>query len=193
MARPQKHNLVYFSHDCDMRNDIKIKALRRKFGHKGYSTYVMMLEHLGNCEYLQCKWDDLSIELLTPDFDIDVEDLKEIINYCVFLKLFEFEEGIIFSNRFYQRNSDVLNKRKDFNLGNSPLSVLKKNKLNSNSVNYSETIVNSELIHKEKKSKVNESIVNESKQKESIEENIKQQKRTNNAAEQYRLKQLNSN
>ena len=91
MARPEKNNLDYFSHDCDMRNDIKIKALRRKFGHKGYSIYVMMLEHLGNCEYLQYEWNDLSIELLTPEFDIDSIDLKEIIEYCIFLKLFQID------------------------------------------------------------------------------------------------------
>ena len=30
MARPTKQNVDYFSHDCDMRNDIKIKALEAK-------------------------------------------------------------------------------------------------------------------------------------------------------------------
>jgi hypothetical protein len=129
MARPEKNNLDYFSHDCDMRNDIKVKALRRKYGHKGYSIYVMMLEHLGNSNYLQYEWNDLSIELLTPEFDIDGTELKEIIEYCVFLKLLQVEEGIIFSQKFYERNQDVLNKRKSFDLINSPLSVLKKNKL----------------------------------------------------------------
>lgn len=178
MARPEKNNLTYFSHDCDMRNDIKIKALRRKFGHKGYSVYVMMLEHLGNCEYLQYEWNDLSIELLTPDFDIDGDDLKEIINYCVFLKLFEVEEGIIFNKKFYDRNQDVLNKRKGFNLNNSPLSVLIQNKLTHNSVNSELTTINSNLIHKEKNSKVKkskeeESIENKSKINQSIEEQIK--------------------
>lgn len=168
MARPQKNNLDYFSHDKDMRNDLKIKALRRKFSHKGYSIYVMMLEHLSDCEYLQYEWNDLSIELLTPDFDIDTDELKEIMNYCIFLKLFQVEEGIIFSDKFYQRNTDVLNKRKDFSLGNSPLSQLKKNKLSDNLVNSTLTIVNSELIHKEKESKVKDN-----KEKESIVENNK--------------------
>jgi hypothetical protein len=129
MARPEKNNLDYFSHDCDMRNDIKIKALRRKFSHKGYSIYVMMLEHLGNCDYLQYEWNDLSIELLTPEFDIDSNELKEIIKYCVFLKLFEIEGNIIFSKKYYDRNQEVLNKRKNYNLNNSPLGVLKKEKL----------------------------------------------------------------
>ena len=128
MARPQKNNLDYFSHDCDMRNDIKIKALRRKFGHKGYSIYVMMLEHLGNCNYLQVEWNEMSIELLTPDFDVDANDLQEIISYCCKLKLFELELGYLYSPKFYERNEEVLSGRKNFNLVNSPLSQLKGNK-----------------------------------------------------------------
>ena len=173
MARPQKNNLDYFSHDKDMRNDLKIKALRRKFSHKGYSIYVMMLEHLSDCEYLQYEWNDLSIELLTPDFDVDANELKEIINYCTFLKLFQVEEGIIFSDKFYQRNQDVLNTRKGFSLINSPLSVLKRNKLPDNGVNQELTIVNSELIHKEKESKLKESKLKESTEKKNKEKQSK--------------------
>jgi hypothetical protein len=173
MARPQKNNLDYFSHDKDMRNDLKIKALRRKFSHKGYSIYVMMLEHLSDCEYLQFEWSELNIELLTPDFDIDATDLVEIINYCIKLNLFQVEEGILFSQKFYDRNQDVLGTRKGFSLLNSPLSVLKRNKSTDNVVNQELTIVNRELIHKEK-----ESIVEESKQKESTEQNNKVEERT---------------
>lgn len=173
MARPEKNNLDYFSHDCDMRNDIKVKALRRKYGHKGYSIYLMMLEHLGNCNYLQYEWNELSIELLTPDFDIDAEELKTIIDYCVFLNLFQVEEGIIYNQKFYDRNQEVLNKRKSFFLGNSPLSVLKRNKLPDNRVNSTLTIVNSELIHKEEYSKEEESKKENNKEEYSKEEQIK--------------------
>ncbi len=167
MARPVKNNLDYFSHDKDMRNDLKIKALRRKYSHKGYSIYVMMLEHLSNCDYLQYEWNDLSIELLTPDFDVDGHELKEIINYCIFLKLFQVEEGIIFNQKFYERNQDVLSTRKGFSLNNSPLNVLKRNKPINNEVNQELTIVNEELIHKVKESKLKETKLNESKTNES--------------------------
>lgn len=173
MARPQKNNLDYFSHDKDMRNDLKIKALRRKFSHKGYSIYVMMLEHLSDCEYLQFEWNELNIELLTPDFDVDSDELKDIINYCIKLNLFQVEEGIIFSQKFYDRNQDVLNTRKGFSLLNSPLSILKRNKLTDNGVNQELTMVNQELIHKEKESKLNESKVDDSKVEDSKEEKIK--------------------
>lgn len=38
MARPKKNNAEYYTHDADMRNDMKIKALRRKFSHTGYAV-----------------------------------------------------------------------------------------------------------------------------------------------------------
>ena len=89
MARPTKHNVDYFSHDCNMRNDIKIKALRRKYKHLGYSIYIITLELLGDTEYFQMKWDDISIELLTPEYDCDIDELKEVMNYCFQLNLFQ--------------------------------------------------------------------------------------------------------
>ena len=175
MARPAKNNLDYFSHDKDMRNDIKIKALRRKFSHKGYSIYVMMLEHLSNCEYLQFEWSELNIELLTPDFDVDSTELVEVVDYCIKLNLFQIEEGILFSQKFYDRNQDVLGTRKGFSLLNSPLSILKRNKLTDNVVNQELTIVNSKLIHKGK-----ESILKNNIEEDNIEEdNIEKESTTN--------------
>jgi hypothetical protein len=170
MARPKKNNLEYFSHDKDMRNDLKIKALRRKYSHKGYSIYVMMLEHISNCDYLQYEWSELNIELLTPDFDIDATDLIEIIDYCVKLNLFQIHLGYIYSHRFYERNEKVLNSREGFSLNNSPIMMLKQKKLLDNVVNPELTIVNPELIHRVKESKVKESIG-----EESIEQNTKEQ------------------
>jgi hypothetical protein len=174
MARPEKNNLTYFSHDCDMRNDIKIKSLRRKFGNEGYAIYVMMLEHLGNCDYLQYEWNDLSIELLTPDFNIDATELKKIIEYCIFLKLFEVVDGIIFCKKFIERNQHVLSKRKSFNLINSPISVLNKNKLPDNAVNVELTHINDDLMHIEKNRIEKDRIEKNSIEENSIEKNKKE-------------------
>jgi hypothetical protein len=167
MARPVKNNLEYFSHDKDMRNDLKIKALRRKYSHKGYSIYVMMLEHLSNCDYLQFEWSELNIELLTPDFDIDATELVEIIDYCVKLNLFQIHLGYIYSHRFYERNQIVLNSRKDFSLNNSPIMMLKQNQFSKSQINYDKIEINTQ-------SKVNKSIVKESKQEDSIVEESKE-------------------
>jgi hypothetical protein len=178
MARPKKNNLDYFSHDKDMRNDIKIRNLRRKFSHKGYSVYVMMLEHLSDCEYLQYEWNELSIELLVPDFDIDSDELVDIINHCVKLKLFELELGILYCQTLYQRNDKVLTGRDSFQLINSPLSKLKRDLLSKSEINHSFPNESTYSIVKESKgeeSKVKESIVQESKEQEST---LKEYERT---------------
>ena len=186
MARPVKNNLDYFSHDCDMRNDIKIRNVRRKFGHKGYSVYVMMLEHLADCEYLQYEWNELSIELLVPDFDIDAEELKEIIEHCIKLKLFELELGILYCNTLHQRNKKVLTDRVSFDQNNSPLSKLKRDLLSKSEINPS--FPNESTQSKVKESKVKKSIEKQSKEEESI-----QNKMIKEIEEQLELEEMQTN
>lgn len=173
MARPVKNNLDYFSHDKDMRNDVKIRNVRRKFGHKGYSIYVMMLEHLSDCEYLQYEWNELSIELLVPDFDINTDELIDIINHCVKLKLFELEFGVLYCPTLYQRNNKVLTDRKSFDLNNSLLSNLKGDLSSKSEINYSfpsESTYSIVKDSKEENSKEEDSIVKDSKEEDSKEE-----------------------
>ena len=196
MARPIKNNLDYFSHDKDMRNDIKIRNLRRKFQHKGYSIYVMMLEHLSNCDYLQYEWNNLSIELLVPDFDIEFEELIEIINHCVKLNLFEIELGVLFCPKFYDRNKKVLTDRSGFDLNNSRLSQLKRDLLSKSEIKrdlLSKSEINPNLPNKSTQSKVKESKVKESKVKESKVEDSKVEQSKINKLEEYKkniLKQV---
>jgi hypothetical protein len=120
MARPTKHNVDYFSHDADMRNDLKIKALRRKFGHTGYSIWNMLLEHLADCEYFEYGWHDENIELLSADFDIDTEDIKDIVNYCIKLGLLQLYQDFLTCDKLTDRLEEtVLVKRKDYSRNNS--------------------------------------------------------------------------
>jgi len=112
MARPKKENADYFSHDADMRNDNKIKAVRRKFGLKGYAIWCMILEHLTDCNNFDYEITDLNIELMAGDFDIDPIELKEIINYFISLKLLEEDCNFIYSNQLLKRFDSLLNKRK---------------------------------------------------------------------------------
>lgn len=159
MARPVKHNVDYFSHDCDMRNDIKIKALRRKYKHLGYSIYIITLELLGDTEYFQIKWDDSNIELLTSEYDCDTDELKEIINYCIQLDLFKIDYGYLHCPKFTKRLEDtVLLRRKDYCSNNSPIS-----KLSGVNVNINEVVDNNNRQSKVKESKVDKSKVKESK------------------------------
>lgn len=100
MAR-QKNNdnggADYFSHDIDMRNDIKVKALRRKFSHTGYAVWCFMLEYLTDCTNFEFDYNEASQELLASDFDVPVAELREIIAYSVKIGLLQHEDGKIFS------------------------------------------------------------------------------------------------
>jgi hypothetical protein len=164
MARPTKQNVDYFSHDCDMRNDIKIKALRRKYKHLGYSIYIITLELLGDTEYFQMKWNDDNIELLTPEYDCDIEELKEVMNYCFQLNLFQLTHGYLHCENFTNRLEEtLLSRRKDYCSNNSPISKLSLVNVDNNKVN----------DNIKPQSKVKESKVNKSKGEYSKEEYTK--------------------
>lgn len=91
MARPLKNNADWFSHDADMRNDPRIKALRRKFGMDGYGTYNMLIEYLTDAQFFRFKHDSLTIELISGDFDVEPSKLVEILKYCYTLDLLQME------------------------------------------------------------------------------------------------------
>ena len=162
MARPTKHNADYFSHDTSMRNDPKIKALRRKYSHIGYSVWNMMLELLTSNEYFEYEWNELNIELLAPDFDIDSEDLESIVEYCIKLGLLQFTNGYLHCDKLTFRLEDtLLSRRKDYCSINA--------RRNSVNVNNNSLNVNINTQSKVKESKLKESKEKESKAKESIE------------------------
>lgn len=161
MARPTKHNVDYFSHDCGMRNDIKIKALRRNFGHIGYSFWNMILEHLGNCEYFEYEWNEFNIELLSADFDIDTDEISKMIQFCLKLNLLQIHNGFLTCDKLTDRLEEtVLVKRKDYS--------------RNNSIRFMLNVVNSEITQQNEvndgingQSKVKESKLNKSKEQES--------------------------
>jgi hypothetical protein len=173
MARPTKHNVTYFPHDCDMRNDVKINALRRKFGHKGYSFWNMILEFLGDCEYFEYEWTEFNKELLSADFDLDVEEINEIVDYLLYLNLIQIENNFITCDTFTKRlESEVLSRRKDYDSNNSlrkqlmsTLTPLKDDSENINrqsKVKESKLKENKEEQREEKKTKGEDRIRNES-------------------------------
>jgi hypothetical protein len=112
MARPIKNNADYFSHDNDMRDDERIKAVRRKFSHLGYSTWNMLLERLCRAENFKAEYNEDSIDIMAGDFSIEPEQLKEIIDYLIKLKLIIQEGEIIFSQTMINRFEGLFRKRK---------------------------------------------------------------------------------
>lgn len=172
MARPIKHNADYFSHDNDMRNDIKIKALRRTFSHKGYSIFCMLLELLANSDYFEYEWNDMSIELLTPDFDIDADELREIVKYAMKLNLLQITNGYLHCDKLTDRlEEDVLKRRKGYCRENSKRSqlMLQKPIINGVNVYINDDIDNNNQERKVKEIKGNKIKVNEIEVKQSEE------------------------
>lgn len=162
MARPTKHNADYFSHDTMMRNDPKIKALRRKYSHTGFSIWNMILELLTSNEYFEYEWTDLNIELLAPDFDIDAEDLIDIVQYCIKLDLLQLTNGYLHcENLTFRLEETLLSRRKGYCNINAKRNQLKVVNVDNNEVN-----VDINTQSKVKESKVNKSIVNKSKAQE---------------------------
>jgi hypothetical protein len=178
MARPTKHNADYFSHDVSMRDDPKIKALRRKYSHTGYSVWNMILELLTSIEYFEYEWNELSIELLAPDFDIDAEQLDEIVNYCIKLKLLQITNGYLHCDRLtFRLEEGVLSKRKGYcsnNAKRNQLSVINSELTNDDDGYYGINGVNDNINgqSKGKESKLNESKAEESKAEESVDNEI---------------------
>ena len=159
MARPTKHNADYFSHDTMMRNDPKIKALRRKYSHTGYSVWNMILELLTSNEYFEYEWSELNIELLAPDFDIDADELNEIVQYCIKLNLLQIKNGYLHCEKLtFRLEETLLSRRKDYCSNNA--------KRNSVIVVNNPINVDINPQSKVKESKVKESKVKESKVKE---------------------------
>lgn len=100
-----KKKIEYFKHDKNMRNDFKIKGLRRRYGNEGYAVWCYILEVLIDSEDLTI--DLWQLNLLAEDFDITLNRLKEIIDYCVELRLLCQEDNIIYS-RMLRDNTDIL-------------------------------------------------------------------------------------
>lgn len=115
MARPRKENADYFSHDSGMRDDPKIKAVRNKYGFKGYAVWCYLLEVLTNADHFQIEWDDMQRELLAADFGLDGggEELGEMVEYFRRLKLFRLDEnGILRCVNLEKRLDGVVQDRK---------------------------------------------------------------------------------
>ena len=94
---------AYFFHDSDMRGDIKILAVRRKFGTEGYAVWCMVLERMCAARNLKLSYAPVDIEIMAGDFMIDTDRLKVIITYFVKLGLLNLEENELYSAKLFER------------------------------------------------------------------------------------------
>lgn len=187
MARPKKLNADYFPHDVDMRNDLKVKALRSKFGHKGYACWCMLLEHLGDCNYFEYEWNELNIELLSTDLGITSEELTEFVEYCIKLELLQIETNYLTCDKFTDRLIDVFSsKRDDFSMENSKRKSL--GRVNSTEMEFTEGKPYGNPESKVKESKVDKSKLHETKVKCSKEEKSEVKENIENWDSEVRFK-----
>ena len=103
MPRPRKDTVDYFSHDKDMRNDPKVKALRTKFGLKGYALWGMFLETLCDSENLEFEETEISITLIAGDFGVSEEEINEFLSFCYRIDLLQSDNGVISSRNLKKR------------------------------------------------------------------------------------------
>ena len=104
-----KYRMRFFSHDVDMRNDLKIRGLRREFGNEGYAVWCYLLEVLTDTEDLCIDIDNMA-GLLSADFDIDRERLTGIVGYCLQVGLFVKDGSLLYSKRHRERIMGVIDK-----------------------------------------------------------------------------------
>ena len=107
-----KDRMRFFSHDVDMRNDLKIRGLRREFGNEGYAVWCYLLEVLTDTEDLCIDIDNMA-GLLSADFDIDRERLMGIVGYCLQVGLFFKDGSLLYSKRHRERIMGVLDKAQE--------------------------------------------------------------------------------
>jgi hypothetical protein len=112
MARPIKNYCDYFTHDRDMRNHRKVKALRNKFSITGYAIWVMILEYLTGVDGNEFENSDTELEIISGDFGVPFDDIRNVINYCLKLEMIFEKNGFIHSESLDERLSVVYEKRK---------------------------------------------------------------------------------
>jgi hypothetical protein len=110
MARPIKKSCDYFSHDSDMRNHRKIRALRKKCAN-GYAIWNMLLEYLTSSEGNRFSHTEIEVELLSGDFEYPPEEIDEVIQYSIKLDLLQKSDSYIYSESLNERLQPVYDKR----------------------------------------------------------------------------------
>jgi len=116
MARPTKMGLDYFPYDCN--TDRKVKILVRKYGLQGEGFYLNLLKMIyANGYYIELC--DDSIEDLSIEFDIDLNDINEMIDFMVLKGFFSKElyenSKVLTSNGIQKRFLEATKRRKELN------------------------------------------------------------------------------
>lgn len=111
MGRAPKKNADYFFHSSTYRSKDTSLAIRRRYGHEGYSVWLMLQERLADADYWKIEFNNLNLELLAGDFDVESERLKEMIDYFIKLNLLEEEDGFLFDPKLIEEFTGLVQYR----------------------------------------------------------------------------------
>lgn len=89
-------NSFYFDHDYNARNDLKILQLRAETGTAGYGLFWMVVEVMAEQGgYIKRE----ALAGLSIGLSQDLASLKQFIDYCISIELFEEEKNGVYSKR----------------------------------------------------------------------------------------------
>lgn len=103
--------VAYISHDVGMRNHRKVRVLRQKFGHMGYAVWCYLLETLAGKEGFAVPFDEVEQEILAVDFGVEVQELRDVVEACVRLRMLTLKNGLLRSDTLIDRLCIVLEAR----------------------------------------------------------------------------------
>ena len=84
-----KVGLDYFPFDVNFFEDIKVLALKGKYGYEGIVVYQRLLCRIYGDKYYYILWDDIYVEALAGFLNISLELLQAIVDKCLKLQLFD--------------------------------------------------------------------------------------------------------
>lgn len=95
---------LYFSHDGDARNDLKIKALIKRYGIEGYGIYWIILELMRAQENYKLSKKEYVLEGVCDEIGKDMNFLRGFLNDCVkVFELFSNDKDYFWSESFLKR------------------------------------------------------------------------------------------
>ena len=100
MFKSECDSAAYFQHSANLRNDIRVRAVRRKFGNEGYAVMNYLFELMTEKPEFKLEFSPIDRELLAADFEVDTEWLNDFVFYCEEVQLFNIniDENTLYSD-----------------------------------------------------------------------------------------------
>lgn len=155
MARPIKTNADYFPHSANFRNDVKIRAIRTRYGLIGYAVVMCLMEMISDANNLELEWNELNQELISCDIGVELDVLLSVVEYGVKIQFFNVLDGKLTSTILSELLEHLFQKRKRMQQAYKQSvseAETNRNSQKSEKTNVSETIINSKV--KESKVKI---------------------------------------